>query len=69
MADSDHYKFNYRISASEMPYATPPFSYEFIATRKNGKWRIKDSKDNAVGWAENEEAAKFISEHLNKASA
>lgn len=62
-------KYNYRIAPRELPYATPPFSYEFIEKRVQGKWRIRDSKDNAVGWAENEEAAKYICDHLNKEGA
>lgn len=59
---------DYRINPTQLPFAVPPFSYEYIAARANGKWRIKDAKDNAMGSAENEEAAIFICNHLNSAN-
>lgn len=61
-------KYNYRVITAELRYATPPYSHEYIATRHNAKWRIRDINDKAVGWAENEEAADFICDHLNKVS-
>lgn len=61
-------KYNYRVNSSELRHAAPPYSWEHIATRKNGQWRIRDSKNQAVGWAENEEAAQYICDHLNTVS-
>lgn len=68
LGDRPH-KFNYRLTPSELPYGVAPYSYEFIATRKNAQYRIRDSKDKGVGWAENEEAATYICDHLNKCAA
>lgn len=55
------------IARDQLPYATPPFSYEYIATRERMKWRVKDAKDNAMGCGETEEAASFICDFLNRA--
>lgn len=67
MGDKDRpRKYNYRVNSSELRHATPPYSWEHIPTRKNAPYRILDSKALAVGWAENEEAADYIADHLNK---
>lgn len=54
-----------RVAEDQLPFATPPFSYEFIGTRKSMKWRVRDSKDNAMGSAETEDVAQIIVDHLN----
>jgi len=56
---------SYRLNRSELLYAKPPYSYEFIAARKDDKWRIKDSQDNAVGSAKDEESAQQAVRILN----
>lgn len=55
-----------RIARDQLPYATPPFSYEFIESRPTMKWRVRDAKDNAMGCAQTEEVAQLIVEHLNE---
>ena len=54
------------IAAEELAFATPPFSWEYIATRSIGRYRIRDSKDNAVGWTETEAEAIATVAELNK---
>ncbi len=55
-----------RLNSYEMPFAKAPFSYEYIAARASGKWRIHDSQDNAVGSAESEEDAAAMVAKLNR---
>lgn len=57
---------DYRINYDEIPFSVPPYSYEYVGERAYGKWRLKDSKDDAVGSAEDEESAKIAVEKLNK---
>ena len=57
---------DFRINYCELPFTKGPYSYEFIVARPNGKWRIRDSDDNACGSAENEESAKAAVHQLNK---
>lgn len=54
-----------RINSNELPFAKGPFSCEFIGSRDREKWRIRDSRDNAVGAAETEEEAKAAVARLN----
>lgn len=41
------------IYGEQLPYAKPPFTYEYIEERKDpdARWRIRDAKDDAVGHA------------------
>jgi hypothetical protein len=55
-----------RIKSEQMLFTRGPFAYEFIETRKTGKWRIHDRDDNAVGSAETEEDAKAAVARLNQ---
>lgn len=55
----------YRLNHEELPFTIPPYSYEFIKSRKYGKWRIHDSEDNACGSAEDEDSAKEAVNDLN----
>lgn len=48
--------FSINVEAARL--ATPPFSYEYVALRVRDKWRIRDSRDDAVGSAQTEEDAK-----------
>lgn len=48
---------NYRLNEMQLPFANGPFSYELIEARSSGKWRLHDSRDNAVGSAEDEGSA------------
>lgn len=56
----------FRINREELPFTVGPYSYEYIATRDSGKWRIRDVNDDACGSAENEESAKEAVRLLNK---
>jgi hypothetical protein len=53
------------IAKDQLPFATPPYSWEFIASRSLGRYRVKDSKDNAVGWADTDEEADELVSELN----
>lgn len=53
------------INDAELAFAKGPFAYEYISARDLGKWRIHDSKDNAVGSAESEAAAMDAVRDLN----
>jgi hypothetical protein len=48
----------FRINYEQLPFTVGPYSYEYIASRVSGKWRILDANDNACGSAEDEESAK-----------
>lgn len=52
---------------AELAFAKGPFAYEYISARDSGKWRIHDSKDNAVGSAESEAEAVDAVRDLNSA--
>ena len=55
-----------RLAAEQLPYATPPFSVEFIASRPVGEqWRIHDARDNAVGSAATRIEARNAARMLN----
>lgn len=50
----------------QLPYAAGgPFSYEIISSRRSGKYRIHDSRDNAMGSADTQEEAEAIVRQLN----
>lgn len=53
------------LNSAELAFAKGPFAYEYIAARDSGKWRIHDSKDNAVGSAESEAEAVDAVRDLN----
>jgi len=53
------------IAKDQLPYATPPFDWEFITTRSLGRFRVRDAKDNAMGWADTEKEADEIVAELN----
>ena len=55
-----------RINNDALSFAKRPISYEFIATRAHGKWRIRDRHDNAVGAAETEDEAREAVNRLNR---
>lgn len=54
-----------RVNNEQMSFCSGPFGYEYIDERKEGKWRIFDKDDNAVGSAETEIDAKALVKQLN----
>lgn len=54
------------IAYDQLPFATPPYSMEFIEARASGKYRIHDAQDNAVGHADSEAEADEILAQLNR---
>lgn len=54
------------IAYDQLPYSIPPYSWEYVRSRPFMKYRIRDSRDNAVGHAETQQAAELIIDHLNK---
>lgn len=55
-----------RINRSQLPFAVGPFSWEYIAERPEGtRYRLRDSKDDAVGSAATEAQANEMVRRLN----
>ena len=54
------------IARDQLPFATPPYDWEYISTRSLGRYRIRDSKDNAVGHADTAAEADELVAELNK---
>lgn len=54
-----------RVNREELPYSKGPYSYEYVSTRKEGKFRIRDQNDNAVGSADTENEARETVSRLN----
>lgn len=54
-----------RINREQMPFAKPPFSYEYIGARERGQYRLRDTDDNAIGSADNEVDAREAVSRLN----
>lgn len=56
---------NFRLNSEQLAFAVGPFAYEFVPARTTGKYRLHDSKDNAVGSAETEAGAAEAVQELN----
>ena len=55
-----------RINRTQLLFAVGPFSWEYIAERREGtRYRIRDSKDDAVGSAATEAQANDMVRRLN----
>jgi hypothetical protein len=55
-----------RLNRTQLPFAVGPFSWEYIAERPEGeRYRIHDSKDDAVGSAATEAHAIDMVRRLN----